>query len=121
MGKIIRNFLLSVVLCLVAFPKDISAAQLKFSWDANPEKVNFYVLYYGSRSNRYTKRAVTSDISLTIKKFRMGYYYARVAAFNHKGIAGPRSEEIEFKVGKKGVSTVNNISKSKNKSVKKTR
>ena len=116
MGKIIRNFLLPVFLCLGMFSSDISAAQLKFSWDANPEKVNFYVLYYGSRSNKYTKRAVTSNISWTVENFRMGYYYARVAAFNNKGIVGPRSEEIEFKVGRRGVTTVP-PSQQKNKSV----
>ena len=82
------------------------AADLKFSWNKNPETIAYYILYYGSQSGVYTKSVQTSDVFTTIRRFPIGYYYACVVAVDAKGQTSPPSEEIEFKVGKRSVTTV---------------
>lgn len=82
------------------------AADLKFSWNKNPEAVAYYILYHGSQSGVYTKSVKTTDIWATVNRFPVGYYYACVIAYDAAGKASPPSKEIEFKVGRKTVAII---------------
>lgn len=86
------------------------AADLKFLWNKNPEPtIAYYILYYGGKSGVYNKSVTTTDIWTVIRRFPVGYYYACVVAVDDKGQKSPPSDEIEFKVGKKSVTTIPNF------------
>src|SRR6185437_6469199 len=77
------------------------AATLTLAWDANPEPVSGYILYWGSQSGQYTQ---SLDVGKTTSRSLNGLanntpYYFIVRAYNSAGMLSAPSIEVSRRVG----------------------
>ena len=85
-----------VLLALIVFsPNKTFAGQLTLAWDASPDAVAGYTVYYGTASGIYTGSVNTTETTLTIDKLTNGVrYFLIVKAFSAAGVYSVGSNEV---------------------------
>lgn len=74
----------------------LRAADIQFSWDANPDEVAGYKLSWGRESGRYSNSVTTTNTTVVVSNLPIGKTYLSVVALNREGMESDYSDEVVF-------------------------
>lgn len=86
-----RAFLFGLLLA-----SSLGAADIQFSWDANPDEVIGYKLFWGANSGSYQNSLEATNTTVVISNIPSGVTYLSVVALNKEGMESLYSDEITF-------------------------
>lgn len=86
-----RAFLFGLLLA-----SSLGAADIQFSWDANPDVVSGYRLSWGTESGSYSNSITTTNTTVVVSNLPIGKTYLSVVAVNSEGVESDYSDEIVF-------------------------